>query len=82
MSHSAAPPGSACLPLGRRFQPFKALKLWLFVPSSHPLHSRPFAPTQAGAPLIAQKIRYSDDVFIGLIQNSDPRLTPRVKTVI
>ena len=82
MFHPAAPPGSACLPLGRGFQPFKALKLWLFVPSSHTVHRHPVAPTQAGVTLIAQKTGYFADVFMGLFQNSGPRLTPRWKTVI
>ena len=54
MSHPAAPPGSACLPLGRRFQPINILKRWAVVLSNRILHRLPSAPTQAGAPLIVQ----------------------------
>ena len=56
MFHPAAPPGSACLPLGRRFHPINILKRWPDVPSIRILHRRLSAPTQAGAPLIEQGV--------------------------
>ena len=58
MSHPAAPPGSACLPLGRRLHPINTLKRWPVVLSNRNLHRLPSAPTQAGAPLIFQRVRY------------------------
>lgn len=63
MSHPAAPPGSACLPLGRRFQPINVLKRWPVVLCIGILHRHPVAPTQSGAPLIAQGVRYAALVF-------------------
>ena len=63
MSHPAGPPGSACLPPGRRLQTIKILKLWHVVLNDHILHRHPFAPTQAAATLIAQRIRYYE-VFL------------------
>ena len=63
MSHPAAPPGSACLPLDRRLHPVNTLKLWPIVLSNHFLHRHPFAPTPAGATLIAQRIHYVADVI-------------------
>ena len=38
MSHPAAPPGSACLPLGRRLHPINILKRWAVVLSNRILH--------------------------------------------
>ena len=55
--------GSACLPLGRRCQPINILKRWPVVPSNGILHRLLSAPTQAGAPLIVQSVRYSVGVF-------------------
>ena len=63
MSNPAAPPGSACLPLGRRLHPINTLKRWPVVLSIRILHRLPSAPTQAGAPLIVQGVRYSVGVF-------------------
>ena len=61
--HPAAPPGSACLPLSRRLNLINILKRWLFVLSNRILHRFPSAPTQAGAPLILQRVCYSAVVF-------------------
>ena len=63
MFHPAEPQGSACLPPGRRFHPISILKLWPVVLSNLILHRHPFAPTQAGAPLIVQRFYYSVAVF-------------------
>ena len=63
MSHPAAPPGSACLPLGRRCQPINTLKRWAVFPSNGIVHRHLSAPTQAGAPLIMQRARYAAVVF-------------------
>jgi len=61
MFHPAVPPGSACLPPGRRLQAINILKLWHVVLNDHILHGHPFAPTQAAATLIAQRIRYYEE---------------------
>ena len=63
MWHPAAPPGSACLPLGRRFHPINTMKLWLFVLSIRILQRHPYAPTQSGATLIEQWIPHYAEVF-------------------
>ena len=63
MSHPAAPLGSACLPLGRRFHPINILKRWPVVLSIRILHRHPFAPTQAGATLIVWRVGFSAAVF-------------------
>ena len=63
MFHPAEPQGSACLPPGRRFHSISILKLWPVVLSNLILHRHPFAPTQAGAPLIVQRFYYSVAVF-------------------
>ena len=61
MFHPAVPPVSACLPPGRRLQAINILKLWHVVLNDHILHGHPFAPTQAAATLIAQRIRYYEE---------------------
>ena len=63
------PPGGTAeerlpAPPGRRLHPFNALKLWLFDRNLYPLHLHLFAPTQAGAPLVLQRIGYYVDVII------------------
>ena len=63
MFHPAAPPGSACLPLGRRLHPINILKRWPVALSFRILHRLPSALTQAGAPLIVKGVRYSVRVF-------------------
>ena len=63
MSRPAAPPGSACLPLGRRFYPINSLNLWPVALSDHILKCHYFALTQASTTQIAQRIHYSADVF-------------------
>ena len=62
MWHLAAPPGSACLPLGRRFHPINTLKLWLFVLSIRILQRHPYAPTQSGVTVIEQWIPHYAEV--------------------
>ena len=57
------PPGSACLPLGRRLHAITVLKRWPVVLCIGILHRHPFAPTQSGAPLIVQGVRYAAVAF-------------------